>query len=133
MNDHEKTIKYCPVELSLELITKKWVIQIIRDMLFGKTRFKEFKENKPDLTNKVLSRCLKQMEEDGLIIKHVDENDSRNTEYSLTEKGHALNKIVFELAMYTVNTDKYNRYFDEESKIKIKKTFKEKLQLDEDF
>lgn len=66
MTNIEKTVKYCPVEMSLDLITKKWVIQLVRDMLFGKTHFNEFKENK-DITNKVLSRCLKQMEEDRLI------------------------------------------------------------------
>jgi DNA-binding HxlR family transcriptional regulator len=125
MTNIEKTIKYCPIELSLDLITKKWVIQLVRDMLFGKTHFNEFKENK-DITNKVLSRCLKQMEEDKLITKTVD---GKNTEYHLTSKGKALNKVVYELAMYTVNTDEYNQYYSEESKEKIRNLFKEKLDL----
>lgn len=125
MTNIEKTIKYCPIELSLDLITKKWVIQLVRDMLFGKTHFNEFKENK-DITNKVLSRCLKQMEEDGLVTKTVDGN---NTEYHLTSKGKSLNKVVYELAMYTVNTDEYNQYYSEESKEKIRDLFKEKLDL----
>ncbi len=127
MTEIEETVKYCPVELSLELITKKWVIQIVRDMLFGKKHFNEFKENKPELTNKSLSRCLKEMEENNIIIKKVDENNPKNTEYDLTDKGESLNKIVYELAMYTVNTDKYNQYFDEDSKEKIRNLFEEKL------
>lgn len=125
MTNIEKTIKYCPIELSLDLITKKWVIQLVRDMLFGKTHFNEFKENK-DITNKVMSRCLKQMEEDGLVTKTVDSN---NTKYRLTSKGKLLNKVVYELAMYTVNTDEYNQYYSEESKEKIRDRFKEKLDL----
>ncbi len=125
MTNIEKTIKYCPIELSLDLITKKWVIQLVRDMLFGKTHFNEFKENK-DISNKVLSRCLKQMEEDGLVTKTITGN---NTEYHLTSKGKSLNKVVYELAMYTVNTDEYNQYYSEESKEKIKDLFKEKLDL----
>lgn len=127
MTEIEETVKYCPVELSLELITKKWVIQIVRDMLFGKKHFNEFKENKPELTNKSLSRCLKEMEENNIIIKKVDENNPKNTEYYLTDKGESLNKIVYELAMYTVNTDKFNQYFDEDSKEKIRNLFEEKL------
>lgn len=127
MTEIEETVKYCPVELSLELITKKWVIQIVRDMLFGKKHFNEFKENKPELTNKSLSRCLKEMEENNIIVKKVDENNLKNTEYYLTDKGESLNKIVYELAMYTVNTDKYNQYFDDESKEKIRNLFEEKL------
>ena len=52
MTDIENTVKYCPVELSLDLITKKWVVQLIRDMLFGKSHFNEFKEDK-NITNKL--------------------------------------------------------------------------------
>lgn len=130
MVNYEKTIKHCPVELSLELITKKWVVQLVRDMIFGKKHFNEFKEYKPQLTNKVLSRCLKSMEEDGLINKIVDSEDEKKTEYQLTEKGYALNKIIYELAMYTVNTDKYNNYYDDETKNNLKTMFKEKLNIE---
>lgn len=130
MVNYEKTIKHCPVELSLELITKKWIVQLVRDMIFGKKHFNEFKENKPQLTNKVLSRCLKSMEEDGLINKIVDSEDEKKTEYQLTEKGYALNKIIYELAMYTVNTDKYNNYYDDETKNNLKTMFKEKLNIE---
>lgn len=61
----------CPVDVTLNLINKKWSIQIIRDMFFGKKHFKEFKEDKPKLSNKVLSNCLKDLEENGLIEKVV--------------------------------------------------------------
>lgn len=125
MTDIENTVKYCPVELSLDLITKKWVVQLIRDMLFGKSHFNEFKEDK-NITNKVLSRCLKQMEENGLLTKTVNDN---STEYNLTKKGKALNKVVYELGMFTVDTDENNKYYSEESKEEIRKLFKEKLDI----
>ena len=53
----------CPVDRTLNLFNKKWCIQIIRDMFFGKKHFREFKEDKPKLSNKVLSSCLKELEE----------------------------------------------------------------------
>ena len=46
----ESEITECPVELSLRIINRKWVLQIIRDIFFGKKRFSEFKEGKPDLS-----------------------------------------------------------------------------------
>ena len=58
----------CPVDRTLNLISKKWSIQIIRDMFFGKKHFKEFKEGK-DISNKVLSSCLADLEKNGLIEK----------------------------------------------------------------
>ena len=102
-------------------------------MMFGKKHFNEFKENKPKLTNKVLSRCLKQMECNNLIIKNIDQENPKNIEYELTKKGKSLNKIIYELAMYTVNTDEYNQYYSEETKKNIKKLFKEKLDIKKNF
>ncbi|WP_292885599.1 helix-turn-helix domain-containing protein [Methanobrevibacter sp. UBA212] len=103
-----KHVKSCPIELVVKLINKKWVIQIMRDLFFGKSRFNEFKEDKPDLSNKVLSRCLKDMENNGLIQKIVDKCDKKNVKYILTEKGRSLNKVIYEIAMVTVDSENYS-------------------------
>ena len=120
MNKHIKT---CPIELVVTLIRKKWVIQIIRDLFFGKTRFHEFKEGKPKLSNKVLSNCLKDMENNGLIHKIVDKFDKKNVKYSLTEKGKSLNKVLYEIAMVTVDSEKYT----DKTRDALKTEFREKL------
>ena len=103
-----KHVTSCPIELVVKLINKKWVIQIMRDLFFGKSRFNEFKEDKPDLSNKVLSRCLKDMENNGLIQKIVDKCDKKNVKYILTEKGRSLNKVIYEIAMVTVDSENYS-------------------------
>ena len=103
-----KHVTSCPIELVVKLINKKWVIQIMRDLFFGKSRFNEFKEDKPDLSNKVLSHCLKDMENNGLIQKIVDKCDKKNVKYILTEKGRSLNKVIYEIAMVTVDSENYS-------------------------
>lgn len=123
----EDKIMQCPVELAMNLINKKWVIQLLRDMFFGVSRFNEFKENKPNLSNKVLSNCLKEMEANGLIKRIVDENDPSNIEYKLSEKGLALNKVIYELAMFSLDTDINNIYYSEEDKVQISETFRNQL------
>ena len=95
----------CPVDQSLKLFSKKWHIQIIRDLFFGKNRFKDFKEDKPDLSNKVLTACLKDLEANGLIGKKTFEDNSKVTEYFLTDEGKRMNKIIYELAMFTLEND----------------------------
>ena len=87
--NNDKIAGKCPMELALELISRKWVIQILRDMFFGKKRFNEFKDGKPNLSNKVLSNCLKEMEENGLITRNSDKNN-QSIEYTLTDKGSSL-------------------------------------------
>ena len=125
MSKFEEKIKVCPLESSLELITKKWIILIVRDLFFGKTRFSQFKESNPEMSNAALSRCLAQMEEDNLLKKTVDDN---STSYELTENGKKLNRIVYELVMFTLNTN-YNDNFSDEAKTAIEKIYREKLGL----
>ena len=88
----------CPIDDTLKLISKKWVIFIIRDLFLGKKQFSEFLEEKT-LSNRVLTHTLKFMEENDLIIKEIFENDIK-TEYYLTQKGYNLNKILYEMLNY---------------------------------
>lgn len=97
-------------------------------MFFGKKRFKEFKEDKPDLSNKVLSNCLKELEENGLIRKEVLNTTPVTTEYYLTEYGKSMNKIVYELAMFTLKNE--NAYTDE-IRNDLKDTFRQTLEIDD--
>jgi len=115
-------LTHCPVELSLDIINRKWVLQIICDMFFGKSRFSEFQEERPELSNKALSRSLKFMEEQGLIEKMVDDT---NIEYFLTEKGRSLNKLIYDLVEYTLDNNR--ELYIEETIVKAKEGFKKQL------
>lgn len=112
-----------PIDNVVQLIRKKWVVQIINDLFFGKTRFHEFKENRPKLSNRVLSSCLKDMEENGLINRIVDRYDKKNVRYYLTEKGQALNRIIYEMAIFSVDNENYT----DQTKTELKSVFREKL------
>ena len=117
---------YCPVNESLKIISGKWHLLIIRDLFFGKKRFKEFKEDKPNLSNKVLTECLKDLESNGLISK-TNLDDSKITEYSLTEEGRRINRILYELAIFTLEKDDSATDAESEEFIKI---FKDTLDID---
>lgn len=117
---------YCPVNETLKIISGKWHLLIIRDLFFGKRRFKEFKEDKPALSNKVLTECLKDLESNGLISK-TSLDDSKITEYSLTEEGKRMNRILYELAIFTLEKDDTATDDESEEFIKI---FKDMLDID---
>ena len=118
--------KYCPVNETLKIISGKWHLLIIRDLFFGKKRFKEFKKDKPNLSNKVLTECLKDLESNGLISK-TNLDDSKITEYSLTEEGRKMNRILYELAIFTLEKDDSATDAESEEFIKI---FKDTLDID---
>ncbi|MDR0900360.1 MAG: helix-turn-helix transcriptional regulator [Methanobrevibacter sp.] len=113
----------------MELLNKKWSIQIIRDLFFGKKHFKEFKEGKPDLSNKVLSNCLKELEKNELIEKKIISTTPNSTEYTLTKKGKSLNKVIYELAIFTLEKCDYEEYKTEKTKNNIKKSFEKTLNI----
>ena len=122
MNANAQLMNF-PIDNVIQLIRKKWVVQIINDVFFGKTRFNEFKENKPKLSNRVLSSCLKDMEDNGLIKRIVDKYDKKNVRYYLTDKGQSLNKIIYEMAIFSVDSENYT----DKTKTELKSVFKEKL------
>ncbi|MDO5851689.1 MAG: helix-turn-helix domain-containing protein [Methanobacteriaceae archaeon] len=120
----------CPIDKAVELFKKKWTIQIIRDMFFGKKQFNQFKEDKPNLSNKVLSACLKDMISNGLITKKmIDDDGTKIIEYSLTDLGQSLNKVIYELAIFTLEKCNYVEYKNEETKLELKNVFQETLNI----
>ena len=121
---------HCPVELSLQIINRKWVLQIICDMFFGKTRFSEFKKGKADLSNKALSRCLKYMEEQNLIVRVVNKENQSDIEYFLTDKEKSLNRILYDLVIFTLDDEDNRKYYSEDTRIETERMFREKLNID---
>lgn len=119
----------CPIDKAVVLFNKKWTIQLIRDMFFGKKQFKEFQEDKPDLSNKVLSQRLKELENKGLVEKKVLNTTPISSEYHLTEYGKKLNRVIYELAVFILDESDFVEYKDEEVKNQIKNNFKQALNI----
>ncbi|OWT32915.1 transcriptional regulator [Methanobrevibacter sp. 87.7] len=119
----------CPIDKVVGLFNKKWTIQIIRDMFFGKKQFSEFKEDKPNLSNKVLSQRLKELENEGIIEKNIVETHPVKTEYSLTDYGRGLNRVIYEIAMFSLNSG-FEEYSNKNKRDEIQDLFKDTLNID---
>ena len=94
-----KEFPKCPVETTLLLISDKWKVLIIRDLLPGKKRFGELKKSIGTISQKVLTSNPRAMEESGLISRKVYPEVPPKVEYSLTELGYSLKPILD--AMYS--------------------------------
>ena len=90
----EDRLPACPVETTLTLIGSKWKILILRDLLGGTKRFGELKKSFGDISQKVLTSQLRQMEESGLVHREVYAEVPPRVEYSLTELGFSLQPII---------------------------------------
>ena len=78
----------CPIATSLGVLGKKWALLVIRDIAMRRTeRFSELMGTIPGITQRVLSRRLKELSAAGIIEKVEDEGSPRRIRWQLTEKG----------------------------------------------
>lgn len=90
----EKTLPACPVETTLTLISDKWKVLILRDLRDGTKRFGELKKSVGNVSQKVLTAQLRQMEASGLLTRTVYPEVPPRVEYTLTELGESLKPVL---------------------------------------
>lgn len=85
----------CPVEAALELIGGKWKGVILYNLMKENTlRFGELKKNLPTVTQRMLTKQLRELEQDKIIFREVYMEVPPKVEYSLTEFGESLRDVV---------------------------------------
>lgn len=82
------------VEKSFELIGKKWTGLIIYVLMGGPKRFSELNESIPALSRRLLTERIKELEDHGIVVRNVIPDRPIRSEYSLTQKGTELGKIL---------------------------------------
>ncbi|MFV0578928.1 MAG: winged helix-turn-helix transcriptional regulator [Fusobacterium ulcerans] len=104
----------CPVATAVSLFGTKWKAQIIRDLIESKNtsiRFSEFKNTIPNISDRMLSQSLKELEKDQLIKRTLVDASPPRAEYSLTEMGENLSKVLLDL--YNWGKEYQDRYMKE--------------------
>jgi Predicted transcriptional regulators len=87
------TDERCPVEAVSEIIGRKWVSLILRDLALGPKRFGQL-EHSIKVSPRILSMRLQELEAGGLILRQVFAEVPPRTEYSLTERGQLLVPVI---------------------------------------
>lgn len=82
-----------PVNVVLQLVGAKWKLLIIKELLKKEKRFVELKKSL-GCTAKVLTNCLKEMEEDGIVVRDVYDSATPKVEYYLTDIGYTFKPII---------------------------------------
>lgn len=92
-----------PVRDTLEILSGRWKLLIIISLTFGTKRFKVISREVQGITDKVLSKELKELEMNQLIKRTVHDTFPPTVEYSITEHGKSLHKIITELREWGIS------------------------------
>ena len=85
----------CPLfHRAVELVGRRWTGAIIFVLLKGRTRFAGLRAAIPDITDRMLSERLRELEQEGVVERCVIPETPVKVEYALTEKGRALATAV---------------------------------------
>ena len=86
-----------PVQDALEVLSGKWKLPIIVALTFGSKRFKEISREVHGITDKMLSKELRDLEMNQLVKRTVFDTFPPTVEYSITEHGQSLERLIEEL------------------------------------
>ena len=98
------------VHTTLNLLNGKWKIYIIGSLRFGKKRFMELQREVENVGSKMLSKDLRELEINGLVIRTVHNTKPVIIEYELTPYGRTLESIIREMVKWGLEHQK--RCFD---------------------
>ena len=90
----------CCVEKTLNVIGGKWAFLILKNLFPGPKRFGELRKHLHNINAKSLTNTLRSLEDNGLIDRQVFPTVPVTVEYSLTEKGEDLKKIIIEMYLW---------------------------------
>lgn len=87
----------CPVEATLALIGGKWKGVVLWHLLQGTLRFNEIRRRLPNVTQRMLTNQLRELEGDGFVIRTVYPEVPPKVEYSLSARGRSLEPVILAL------------------------------------
>ncbi len=80
----------CPVACALDLFGDRWTLLVIRDLMLGRSRFKDFAGSPEGIPTNILSDRLERLLESGLVRQTPAADGGKRMAYELTDKGEAL-------------------------------------------
>ena len=95
-----KTILECPITATLKLVGGKWKPVILYYLTSGTRRFGEISARIPNISRKVLTEQLKELEKDGFVLRKQFKEIPPRVEYSITDLGKSLSSVFKEMSIW---------------------------------
>jgi DNA-binding HxlR family transcriptional regulator len=97
--------KKSPIETGIDIISGKWKALILVHLMKRLYRFTELKRQLPNVSQRMLSNQLRELEADGLVHREVYAQVPPKVEYSLTKLGKSVHSVLQELNQLGENVE----------------------------
>src|SRR5437763_4835027 len=92
--------QFCGLAHALDVVGGRWSLLIVRDLLNGPKRFKNLEDGLPGIPSNVLSARLKELEESGVVRRHLLPRPAKGVGYELTDYGRELEEPLVKLGLW---------------------------------
>ena len=92
--------QFCGLARALDLIGGRWALLIVRDLLTGPKRFSELQEGLPGVPTNVLTARLRELEDEGIVMRRAHERPGGGVVYDLTDFGRELEQPILRLGFW---------------------------------
>lgn len=99
----------CPVACSLDVFGDRWTLLVVRDLILGRARFKDFAASPEGIPTNVLSDRLERLQRHGVVAQVPAADGTKRLGYRLTPKGLALRPILAALRDWGLKWEKGTR------------------------
>ncbi|HVT74026.1 MAG TPA: helix-turn-helix domain-containing protein [Lacunisphaera sp.] len=99
----------CPIACGLDLFGDRWTLLVVRDLLLGAERFKDFAASPEGVPTNILADRLARLQEGGIVELKPASDGSRHPAYRLTKKGVALKPVMAALRDWGLEWEKGTR------------------------
>ncbi|MCX2679542.1 helix-turn-helix domain-containing protein [Galbibacter sp. EGI 63066] len=93
----------CPFQEAMDLLSGKWTMIIINNLMAGKLRFKELERKIEGINTRMLVKTLKELESREIVLRKAYPTVPPTVEYSLTKKGMSLQPVIKEIQTWAIN------------------------------
>ena len=96
----------CPVSCSLDIVGDRWTLLVIRDLMLGRTRFRDFAASPEGIPTNILSDRLERLLQHEIVEQIPAHDGTKRFAYALTKKGKALGPLLAALRDWGLAWDK---------------------------
>ena len=89
--------QFCGLARALDRVGDRWTLLIVRELVLGDRTFRELADALPGISPSLLTKRLGELVDDGLLVRNEAPQRSKNVEYSLTDAGRSLERVIIEL------------------------------------